>query len=114
MEGGSRFLGLQSALNPLGVTRTCVAAYQNDLQGQCNSVLSTIQTNVNYFNDPDNPTEDNPLPKLWNDNGWTRKGAWGDDRQRLASYPAAEPQPASAGMSQAVCCSCRDSFHDCY
>lgn len=37
MEGGSAFLGLQSATNLLGVTRTCVAAYQNDMQGQCNS-----------------------------------------------------------------------------
>ncbi|KAK9775004.1 putative chitinase [Seiridium cardinale] len=101
MEGGNGFIGLQSAANPLGVTRTCVAAYQNDLQGQCNSVLSSIRTNVNYFNDPNKPTEDNPLPKLWNDNGWTRKGAWGDNRQRLASYPATEPQPPSAGMSQA-------------
>ncbi|KAK6063947.1 hypothetical protein SCUP234_13210 [Seiridium cupressi] len=42
-----------------------------------------------------------PIAKLRNDNGWTRKGAWGDNRQRLASYPANEPQPPIAGMSQA-------------
>lgn len=35
MEGGSAFLGLNPNA-PLGVTRTCVAAYQNDMQGQCN------------------------------------------------------------------------------
>ncbi|KAK9415490.1 putative chitinase [Seiridium unicorne] len=101
MEGGNGFIGLQSAANPLGVIRTCVAAYQNDLQGQCNSVLSSIRTNVNCFNEPNKPTEANALPKLWNDNCWTRKGSWGDNRQRLASYPANEPQPPSAGMSQA-------------
>lgn len=35
MEGGDRFLGLNPA-TLTGVTRTCVAKYQNDLQGQCN------------------------------------------------------------------------------
>lgn len=35
MEGGNRFLGLNPA-TLTGVTRTCVASYQNDLQGQCN------------------------------------------------------------------------------
>jgi hypothetical protein len=35
MQGGSTFLGL-NPVTPLGVTRTCVARYQNNMQGMCN------------------------------------------------------------------------------
>jgi hypothetical protein len=49
MEGGSAFIGLNPA-SPLGVTRTCVPAYQNNMQGQCNS-MSTVYRLLATFTD---------------------------------------------------------------
>jgi hypothetical protein len=105
--------------NPLGVTRTCVPEWQNSAQGNCNSMflivpllraalffarsadvnvglLSKINTDVEYFNDPDTPNPGGPAawypwaPNAWNVEG-SFQGGGNPGRQRLTEYPNARP-----------------------
>jgi hypothetical protein len=118
-QGGNAFLGVNPQ-TPTGVVRTCVPTWQNDLQGRCNGsftlsrtifhsanvsadLLNNIETNVEYFNDPANPTEDEPFWVPWDrtqprGSGWLTKNSW-DGRNTLVSYP--QRMPPATGMSQA-------------
>lgn len=74
------------------------------------AILSSIETNVNYFDDPQNPTEVNPRFEGWGETGWKAKGGF-SGTQRLARY-FPNPQPASNGMSKDVSfCASSDLFY---
>ncbi|KAI0439807.1 hypothetical protein F4803DRAFT_568057 [Xylaria telfairii] len=87
---------------PHGVTRTCVPEWQNTLQGNCNSLLNNIETNVEYFNNADKPTggdKEKESFQSWNSNSWNVKKSWtkgGDTgRQRLTRYENDQPKSLS-------------------
>ncbi|ETS82826.1 hypothetical protein PFICI_04702 [Pestalotiopsis fici W106-1] len=93
-EGGSYFGTL--ATNPTTVATTCVPVWQQTLQGNCNSLLGNLQTNVAYADDPSAA----PNWQQWGSEtsappGWLTNSGW----QRLAKYPDTIPQ--SAGISTA-------------
>ncbi len=66
-------------------------------------LLNNIETNVQYFDDPANPTEDEPFWVPWDrtlsrGSGWLVKNSW-DRRNTLVPYP--HPIPPATGLSQA-------------
>ncbi|KAI6080959.1 hypothetical protein F4821DRAFT_265394 [Hypoxylon rubiginosum] len=100
-EGGYGWARSDAGIFPAnthGVTRTCVPEWQNTLQGNCNGLLNSIETNVEYFNNAENPTGNDPEKasfQSWNSNAWNTKGSWtkgGDPgRQRLSLYDTDQP-----------------------
>ncbi|KAI0197886.1 hypothetical protein F4808DRAFT_473454 [Astrocystis sublimbata] len=105
-EGGYGWAGNVFPAAPQGVTRTCVPEWQNTLQGNCNSLLNNIETNVEYFNDAADPTGSDPERESfqsWNSNAWNTKGSWtahGDSgRQRLTRYDSDQPKSLSGQNS---------------
>ena len=85
-EGGGYFGNL--ATGATAVSTMCVPVWQQNIQGRCNSLLSGMQTNVAYFDDP--TATPNWQPWSSGNTNWFRTGAgqW----QRLALYPAQIPQ----------------------
>lgn len=122
-EGGNYLSTLR--VNPTNPQRTCVPAWQNTLQGTCNSehlslpmfcsatwlitslveLLNEIYTNVGYFNRSARGDQAVNWAK-WGGNGgtnWLTGGSLGDgggQPQRQALYPDQQPKPA--GISDAV------------
>lgn len=120
-EGGS-YLGT----NPVVTQRTCVPAWQQNLQGNCNSelsgrcqlnryrganntisgMLSQVETNVAYF---ERKARGDNVENFvdWRANFWTKVGGIFNGQpippQRLARYPNEIPQ--AAGVSDNVCIS---------
>ncbi|KAL5040855.1 hypothetical protein BDW71DRAFT_212703 [Aspergillus fruticulosus] len=100
-EGGD--WGAKYATRKRPPTANCVPQWQQTLQGNCNGILSTLYTNVAYFDrDSGSTTED---WKLWSkrtlkgqpsDERWTPGGREGDPNApvfgRLARYPQAVPR----------------------
>ncbi|KAJ5686604.1 hypothetical protein N7536_009223 [Penicillium majusculum] len=90
-------------------TANCVPVWQQSLQGNCNGLLSTLYTNVAYFDrDTDSDKDD---WKLWSagkddneddDERWTPGGSESDTNQpvfgRLTRYP--EPIPLAHGIDE--------------
>ncbi|RDW72386.1 uncharacterized protein DSM5745_07558 [Aspergillus mulundensis] len=96
-EGGEAWLGLNPAVTT-GTTRTCVPTWMNSMQGNCHNLLNNLETNVNYFNDPKNPTDANEYWASWSQTSWNRKDAW-NGRQRLADYPNDQPHTNVPGLT---------------
>jgi hypothetical protein len=96
----------------MAASAACVPAWQNTLQGNCNKILSQLQTNVAYFEraervaaGTDNNGADNWVP--WStgrgDNTWTTMGITFNHNaippQRLTEYPTTQPH---AGVPDTV------------
>lgn len=60
--------------------------------------MNNLETNVNYFNDPKNPTDANEYWASWSQTSWNRNDAW-NGRQRLADYPNDQPHTNVPGLS---------------
>lgn len=103
-EGGNYYTTLSN--NPTTAQRTCVPAWQNTLQRNCNSefpihsafrhlvgltssseLLNKVQTNVLYYKNGGGVDF-----VQWNDSGWLSPGALGSEKQRFAIYPNQIPQ----------------------
>ncbi|KPM43205.1 hypothetical protein AK830_g3330 [Neonectria ditissima] len=103
-QGGDGFYGLHPD-DILGTTRTCVPTWQNEMQGFCNDLLNGIQTNVNYYNDPDSSDPSNPEWVGWGRSyesrvkEWLQPGGFGG-RQRQHVYST--NQPPSVGIPAAT------------
>jgi hypothetical protein len=83
---------------------TCVPAWQNTLQGNCNKILSQLQTNVAYFERAAriaaNNGDDSDNWVTWSlgptDTTWTTLGTPGSrfPYQRYVNYPNTQPLAA--------------------
>ncbi|KAL8706621.1 MAG: hypothetical protein Q9201_000368 [Fulgogasparrea decipioides] len=89
-EGGNFYTTL--ATHSTSPQKTCVPAWQNTLQGNCNKLLNRVQTNVAY-GQPGGTTSF----VQWDEGGWLSAGTLGNQQQRLAAYP--NQIPLGAGIS---------------
>lgn len=80
-EGGEYFGNVLR--EPTGARISCVPVWQQQLQGMCNSMLSTLATNVAYADDPNSAAD----WQSWtaDNKGWTTVSASGFGRTTL--YP---------------------------
>ncbi|KAL8852652.1 MAG: hypothetical protein Q9221_002412 [Calogaya cf. arnoldii] len=96
-EGGDYLTTLRS--NPTFAQKTCVPAWQNSLQGNCNQLLNQIYTNVGYFERSIRGDQAENWAKWGSPNGatnWLTAGSLGDgggQPQRKARYPDQQPKP---------------------
>ncbi|KAL8782914.1 MAG: hypothetical protein Q9213_005026, partial [Squamulea squamosa] len=89
-EGGNFLTSL--ANNPTTAETTCVPAWQNTLQGNCNKLLNKVQTNVAH-GQPGGGTSF----VQWDASAWLSTGALGGATQRLVVYP--DQIPLGNGIS---------------
>ncbi|KZF20522.1 glycoside hydrolase family 18 protein [Xylona heveae TC161] len=88
-EGGDYFGHVHET--PTGAQMLCAPVWQQNLQGGCNQMLSTLSTNVAYLDDPNTQTSN------WQ--SWDKTNtAWNTVQQsgfgRTANYPNQIPQAA--------------------
>ena len=93
-EGGDYYGNVVS--DPTGAQVACVPVWQQNLQGACNSMISTLATNVAYADDPNSAAN----WQFWGSDNtdWTTKATSGFGRTAL--YPNRIPQ--AAGISDSV------------
>ncbi|KAI7241261.1 glycoside hydrolase family 18 protein [Hortaea werneckii] len=109
-EGGDYLSSLDN--NPDHAESTCVPAWQNTLQGNCNKILSQIEMNVAYFergnrdlpdqasiwarwtpDQRDDESEYMEAGHVWNENGVSVP-------QRIVSYPDQIPRAGPIGTNE--------------
>ncbi|KAL8729755.1 MAG: hypothetical protein Q9181_004891 [Wetmoreana brouardii] len=101
-EEGGNFLRTLTT-RPTAAERTCVPAWQNTLQGNCNKLLNVVQTNVAYF---ERSTRGDSAENFirWDTPGWLSAGSNlggppGQTPQRTAAYPNQIPRAAGISAS---------------
>jgi hypothetical protein len=91
-EGGYGWVQDPASLFPpnrIGTTRTCVPEWQQTLQGNCNKLLSSIVTNVEYFNNAQQPNDGSAdgidAWSSWSEKGWNTAGSFTQSKPRRAA-----------------------------